>query len=204
MAVEVQLAGSEEQPLEETVGPTEGWVACSAAACSVVGTVRERTVMAAAAEKAAGSAVEGDLAAVAGMQTEGVDLVLAVAVATAPEIRYRVPWGSGEKRSGETVGPTEGWVACSAAACSVVGTVRERPVMAAAAEKAGGSAVEGCLAAVAGVETEGENLATAVEAATALEIVIALETVVEHRWPGCSLLPAGADAASSSVASASP
>ena len=120
MAVEVQLAGSEEQPLEETVGPTEGWVACSAAACSVVGTVRERTVMAAAAEKAAGSAVEGDLAAVAGMQTEGVDLVLAVAVATA------------------------------------------------------------------------------------LEIVIALETVVEHRWPGCSLLPAGADAASSSVASASP
>jgi hypothetical protein len=76
--------------------------------------------------------------------------------------------------------------------------------MAAAAEKGGGSAVEGCVAAVAGVETEGENLATAVEAATALEIVIALETVVEHRWPGCSLLPAGADAASSSVASASP
>ena len=104
----------------------------------------------------------------------------------------------------ETVGPTEGWEACSAAACSVVGTVRERTVMAAAAEKVGGSAVEGSLAAVLGVETEGGNLATAVGAATALEIVIALETVVEHRWPGCSLLPAGADAASSSVALASP
>ena len=37
MAVEVQSAGLEEQPLEETVGPTEGWEACSAAACSVVG-----------------------------------------------------------------------------------------------------------------------------------------------------------------------
>ena len=204
MAVEVQSAGLEEQPLEETVGPTEGWEACSAAACSVVGTVRERTVMAAAAEKVGGSAVEGSLAAVLGLETEGGDLGLAVAVATAPEIRYRVQLGSVERLSGEKVGPTEGWEACSAAACLVVGTVRERTVMAAAAEKAGGSAVEGSLAAVLGVEKEGGNLATAVGAATALEIVIALETVVEHRWPGCSLLPAGADAASSSVALASP
>ena len=80
MAVEVQSAGLEEQPLEETVGPTEGWEACSAAACSVVGTVRERTVMAAAAEKAGGSAVEGSLAVSRVVATEKGDLVMAAAV----------------------------------------------------------------------------------------------------------------------------